>query len=109
MSHKSQAENTYDQDMDSFASFIVSSIVVLAALTLSLGFWIAIRRQSRGQARLGATLFSICFALYVIGQSTALLQGLRVLNGWWMVPSLTYAAAAILFAIGSYCLFKAKA
>lgn len=95
--------------MDSFAAFVLSSIVVLAALLISLGFWIVIRKSARGQARLGATLFAVCFGLYVIGQTTALLQGLRVLNGWWMVPSLTYASAAILFAIGSYCHYKARA
>lgn len=88
--------------MDSFSAFIISSSVVLAALITSLVLWIKIRTKTHGAARRGATLFAICFALYVLGQAWALMLGLRVIDGGYMVPSLSYASAAVLFVFGSY-------
>lgn len=87
--------------MNATTVFIVASIVVLIALILSLGFWIQIWKHTTNTAKQAARYFVICFTLYSIGQSIALLQGMNVLRGWWSVSSYLYALAALLFAIGS--------
>lgn len=88
--------------MDSHAIFVLASAVVLIALIASFACWIGIHAKTSGTARMSAKSFVACFGLYIIGQGLALLQGMGLVNGFWAVPSLCYAVAALVFAIGSF-------
>lgn len=86
--------------------FLIASAVVLAALLVSLWCWNTIRSRTNGTARSAAGAFTVCFALYSAGQALALAQGLDWVNGYWAVPSICYAVAAIIFAVGSFTQLK---
>lgn len=83
--------------------FIIASGVVLLALVLSLVAWIAIATKTKKLARVAAGFFVTCFALYTFGQALALLQSLELVVWGFAVPSVCYAVAAVLFAVGSGC------
>lgn len=92
--------------MDPRTIFIIASAVILLALVISFVCWFLVWRGTASWARAAATFFVVCFGLYIVGQGLALLQGLRIVDSLWNVPSLLYALAALLFAGGSWCQWK---
>lgn len=88
--------------MNSNTIFVVASAVVLIALVVSFVCWIQVHAKTRGMAQMSAKSFVACFGLYIVGQGLALLQGMGIVNGYWAVPSLCYAVAALIFAVGSF-------
>lgn len=94
--------------MEPITVFVAASSVVLAALVLSLVAWariaaaIAAAPSPSCSARVASRLFVACFALYAVGQGLAIAQVLGHLRGLGDVSSYCYAAAAILFAVGSW-------
>lgn len=89
--------------MTPYQIFVVASSVVLLALVLSLVAWIAIVAKTKRLERSAAGFFVVCFGLYTVGQALALLQSLEVVAWGYAVPSICYALAAVLFAVGSGC------
>jgi hypothetical protein len=91
--------------MDSLLIFTISSTVVVLALCFALLQWLAIGDTVTGPAKKAARLFSLCFMLYATGQSWVIFQVLKALP-FSNIPNYLYAAAAILFAVGSYYQLK---
>lgn len=88
--------------MDSQTIFVAASAIVLVALVISFACWIQVHQKTNGMAQMSAKSFVACFGLYIVGQGLALLQGMEIVKGYWAIPSLCYAIAALIFAVGSW-------
>ncbi len=89
--------------------FILTCSIVLVALLISLFYWIRINGLSKGTARKAAICYVICFGLYSVGQAMVILQSLKVITGWFDIPSYLYALAALIFAVGSHFQYRSVA
>ncbi len=89
--------------MTPYQIFIAASSVVLFALILALVAWMVIAAKTKRLERIAAGFFVTCFALYTLGQALALLQSLEMVAWGYALPSVCYAVAAVLFAVGSGC------
>jgi hypothetical protein len=89
--------------------FYVTSILVVIALLIATYSWYQIAQMRSGKSARGAQLFVGCFLLYVVGQSLVILDVAGFLKDWGYLASYMYAVASILFAAGSYMMYKSEA
>lgn len=92
--------------MTPFQIFITASVVVVLALLISLILWIQIRNMTSGYARRAAGYYTLCFLLYVIGQSLVVMQVLKWTAFQMDISSYLYAIASLLFAFGTYYQYR---
>ncbi|MEX0918321.1 MAG: hypothetical protein WDZ93_04160 [Candidatus Paceibacterota bacterium] len=84
-------------------AFNITSIIVVLALSISLVYWFKIwKKGTDTNFKKGSFLYVVCFTLYVVGQTSAILQSNGFVEGWYNLSSYCYALAALLFAFGSY-------